>query len=242
MKALGIDVGGSGIKGALVDTERGWLLSDRHRIATPSPAAPDAVGKVVADLVAHFGHEGAVGCALPAVVKGGTTWSAANIDPAFIGLDTKRLFESRSSRGVRLVNDADAAGLAEMRFGAGLGHPGVVMVLTLGTGIGSALFVDGRLVPNTELGHLEIRGKEAERRASDRTRQNKSLSWKKWSKRLTEYLRVLERLFSPDLFILGGGVSKKHEQFVPRLQVKTETVPAALRNEAGIIGAALACE
>jgi polyphosphate glucokinase len=240
MEILGIDIGGSGIKGAPVDTEQGRLLAERQRIPTPHPATPDAIGDIVAEVVRFFGWSGPLGCTLPSVIKNGVAYSAANIDKSWIGADGRALLERTTNCPVTLLNDADAAGIAEMRFGAGRGRMGVVMMLTLGTGIGSALFLDGKLVPNTELGHLEVRGKDGELRASDRAREEQNLSWKKWAKRVNEYLGRVEALFSPDLFIIGGGVSKNHAKFVPLLHTRAELVTAQLLNEAGIIGAALA--
>jgi polyphosphate glucokinase len=240
MQIMGIDIGGSGIKGALVDIEKGELVTERHRIPTPSPATPDAVTDVVAELVQHFEWNGAIGCTFPAIIKDGVAHSAANVDQAWIGTDAQRLIQRKTGDPVRVLNDADAAGVAEMAFGAGRGKNGVVIMLTVGTGIGSAIFLDGQLVPNSELGHVEIRGKDGEDRASDRIREEKDLSWKKWAKRLDEYLRHIEFLFSPDLFIIGGGVSKKYNKYFPYLKLKTEIVPAQLRNNAGIVGAAMA--
>ena len=238
-QGFGIDIGGSGIKGAPVDLETGQLSADRLRIDTPRPAAPEAVASVVAQLLDHFGWQGSVGCTFPAVVRRGVTMTAANVDDGWIELDADALLEGVTGRPVHLLNDADAAGLAEMRYGAGRGVSGVVIMLTLGTGIGSAIFSDGRLLPNTEFGHLEVRGKAAERRASDRVRKTKELSWSRWATRLEEYLRVMEGLFWPDLFIIGGGVSKHHQEFLPLIDIRTPMVPASLRNEAGIVGAAL---
>ncbi len=238
--ALGIDIGGSGIKGAPVDIERGVLLAERLRIPTPSPAKPEAVAEVIAELVEHFQWQGAIGCAFPAVIKNGVVMTAANVDKSWIGTDGRTLFERRTGCQVTLLNDADAAGIAEIKFGAGRNRSGLVIMLTLGTGIGSALFMDGLLVPNTELGHLIIRGKGAEKRASSRARTQKKLSWKRWAKRVDEYLRYLEDLLSPELYILGGGISKKHEKFVRHLTADTPVVPAEMRNDAGIVGAALA--
>jgi polyphosphate glucokinase len=235
---LGVDVGGSGMKAAPVDLSTGTLLADRHRIKTPRPSTPDAVAEVLAQLVDHFSWAGPVGVAFPAVVKRGVTMTAANVDPAWVGCDAAGLFSTRVDRTVRVINDADAAGLAEMRYGAGKDRSGVVLMVTLGTGIGTALFVDGVLVPNTELGHLVIRGKDAEDRASDRVREDKALSWKVWAGRVEEYLQYVERLLQPDLLIVGGGVSKQHEEFLPRITTQTELVPAMLRNQAGIVGAA----
>jgi polyphosphate glucokinase len=240
MEVLGIDIGGSGIKGAPVDLETGEFTQERYRLPTPQPSHPNAVAETVRDVVKFFKWQGPIGCTFPAIVKKGTMFSAANVDDSWIGTNGQALFEKMIGQPVHVLNDADAAGIAEMTFGAGRGHDGVVMVLTLGTGIGSAIFVDGKLMPNVELGHLEIRGKAAEERASDRIRQQKELSWSKWSERLNEYLQRLEFLFSPDLFILGGGISKRSEKFIPRLEVRAEVVPAQLLNDAGIVGAALA--
>lgn len=240
MEVLGVDIGGSGIKGAIVDTAGGEFASERLRIETPRPSKPAAVAAVVAEICAHFSGKGAVGCTVPAVVKRGVTMTAANIDKAWIGTDVERLFESATGRPFIALNDADAAGIAEMRFGAGRDRAGLVAILTLGTGIGSSLFIDGRLVPNTELGHLIIRGKDAEERATDRARQIKGYSWKQWGKRVSEYLEYLESLITPDLFIIGGGVSKRHHKFFPYIKCKTEIRPAQLRNRAGIVGAAVA--
>ncbi|MBI5670246.1 MAG: ROK family protein [Chloroflexi bacterium] len=242
MHILGIDIGGSGIKGAPVDIETGALLTERFRLPTPQPSKPGEVAEVVAELARHFGWSGPIGITFPAIVKQGVVWSAANVDSDWIGTDAASLFQRTTGCPVTVVNDADAAGIAEMTFGAGKGQRGVVMLLTFGTGIGSALFVNGHLVPNTELGHIEIRGKDAEKRASDRTRQVKDLSWEKWAERVDEYLGRLEYLFSPDLFIIGGGVSKKADRFVPLLSTRAEIVIAALLNDAGIVGAAMAAK
>ncbi len=240
MQIMGIDIGGSGIKGAPVDITTGEMLQERHRIPTPQPSKPEAVADVIAEIVRHFTWEGPIGCTFPAIIKQGVAYSAANVDDAWIGTNGEALIQERTGLPVVLVNDADAAGIAEMEFGAGRGHMGVVMMLTLGTGIGSALFVNGILVPNTELGHLEVRGKDAENRASDRIREEKDLSWEKWADRLDEVLGRIEFLFSPDLIIIGGGVSKKHEKFLPLLHTRSTIVPAQLLNDAGIVGAALA--
>ncbi|MER5426431.1 polyphosphate--glucose phosphotransferase [Streptosporangium roseum] len=240
MEALGIDIGGSGIKGAPVDVVKGELTRERLRIPTPVPATPKAVAAVVAQIVEHFAWNGPVGVTFPGVVTDGITRSAANVDAAWIGEDARALFAKATGLPVVVLNDADAAGTAEMAIGAGRGKTGVVLVLTFGTGIGSALFVDGRLVPNTELGHLEIRGKDAEKRASDHAREDHELSWEKWAGRVEEYLQHVEALFSPSLIIIGGGVSKKSEKFLPKVRVQTTVVPATLQNEAGIVGAAMA--
>lgn len=236
---LGIDIGGSGIKGALVDLVRGELASERQRIATPQPSTPEAVAEVIARLVAHFDYRGSVGVTFPAIVRRGVVYSAANVDKRWVLTDADALFEAVTGLEVHMLNDADAAGIAEMTFGAGRGQRGVVMVLTFGTGIGSALFSDGVLVPNTELGHLELDGREAEPWASAKAREVYNLGWKKWAARVERYLRYLEALFSPDLFILGGGVSKRSEKFFPYLDLETPIVAAELKNEAGIVGAAL---
>jgi polyphosphate glucokinase len=238
-EVLGIDVGGTGIKAAMVDTERGTLLTDRVRVETPQPARPDAVAAATAALVDGLGGRGLTGIGFPAAVLAGVTMTAANVDKAWIDAPGQQLFTTALGRPVVLMNDADAAGLAEMRFGAGAGTHGVVLLLTLGTGIGSALFVDGQLVPNTELGHLEIRGKDAETRASAAVRERKGLSWTRWATRLDEYLDRVDALFWPDLVILGGGVSKHADRFVPLLTSRVRVVPATLQNEAGIVGAAV---
>jgi polyphosphate glucokinase len=237
---LGIDIGGTGIKGAPVDVETGQLAGERFRIDTPQPSVPNAVADVVEQIAAHFNYRGPTGVTFPAVVKHGVTYTAANVDRAWIGTNAGELFSRHVGGPVTVVNDADAAGVAEMRFGAGKNRKGVIILLTLGTGIGSAVFLDGKLVPNTEFGHLMIRGKEAEKRASEKVREQKQLSWQQWAERLSEFLNELEKLFSPDLFIMGGGISKKAEKFFPYLKTRTEVivVPAQMRNEAGIIGAA----
>jgi len=241
-RVLGIDIGGTGMKAAPVDTTTGELVADRHRILTPHPAVPDTMAGVFAQLTSHFDWTGPVGATFPAVVKGGVARTAANIDRSWIGTDVAATFARSSHCDVTVVNDADAAGVAELEFGAGKGRGGVVMMITLGTGIGTALFVDGRMVPNTELGHLKLGKKEAEARAADSVRQQEGLSWAKWAKRLDEYLLELERLLFPDLFILGGGVSKRHDRFIPLLTTHAEVVPAGLLNEAGIVGAAIAAQ
>jgi polyphosphate glucokinase len=240
MQVLGIDIGGSGIKGAPVDTVAGEMLTERYRIPTPQPSKPKAVAEVVGEIARHFDWHGPIGCTFPAVVQNGITRTAANVDKGWIDTDARSLFQEATGCEVRLLNDADAAGLCEMTFGAGKGHNGVVMVLTFGTGIGSALFTSGILVPNTELGHLEIRGKEGEARASDRAREERGWGWEEWSKRVNEYLATIEALFWPDLIIFGGGVSKEHAKFFRYLKTRAPLVPAENRNEAGIIGAALA--
>lgn len=237
---LGVDIGGSGIKGAPVDVRTGELLTARYRLPTPLPAKPKAVAAVVAELAEHFDWTGPAGVTFPAVVKHGVVATAVHVHSSWIGTDAAELFGHRLNAPVTVLNDADAAGIAEMAFGAGKGRDHVVVMLTLGTGIGSAVFVDGVLVRNTELGHLQIRGKDAERRAAASVREHKDLSWEEWAERLNEYFEALEALLWPDLVIIGGGVSKDHERFFPYLRTRAELVPAALANDAGIVGAALA--
>lgn len=237
---LGIDVGGSGIKGALVDINKGELVSDRHRIETPQPSTPKAVAGVINEIVKHFDYAGNIGCTVPSIVQQGVVLSAANIDKSWIGTDADKLFEEVTGHAVTVLNDADAAGIAEMSFGAGKGQNGVVIMLTFGTGIGSAIFIDGKLVPNTEFGHVEFKGAGAETLMSAKVKEDKDLSYKKWAKLVNAYLQYLEALFSPTMFIIGGGISKKSEKFFPYLETKAKIVAANLRNEAGIVGAAQA--
>ena len=236
---LGIDIGGTGIKGAPVDTTTGQLIADRQRIPTPQPATPKAVTEVVAKVAAFFAWKGAVGATFPAVIKDGVARTAANVDQAWIGTNAQQLFADAIGAPVTVVNDADAAGVAEMEFGAGKDVEGVVIMVTLGTGIGSALFVDGVLVPNTELGHMKLGKHDAERHAAESVRERQGLSWQQWADRLTQYFGIIEELFSPDLIIVGGGVSKKSEKFLPLITTSTPIVPAQLLNEAGIVGAAI---
>lgn len=241
MKVLGIDVGGSGIKGAIVDIQKGVLLTERHRIPTPQPATPKAVSKVFAQLIAHFEWKDApIGVGFPAATLNGVAQTASNIHKDWIGTSVEQILKDVSDCPVKVINDADAAGLAEATFGAGKGQAGLVMLLTLGTGIGSALINDGKLVPNTELGHLKFKGGIAEHYASDAVRKSKDLSWKEWGKRLNEYLHHVNRLFYPNLIILGGGSSKKFEKFEGQFDVPVKVIPAQLLNQAGIVGAALA--
>jgi polyphosphate glucokinase len=242
-RGFGIDIGGSGIKGCVVDLATGKLDGERLRVPTPHPSTPDAVAEVVADIVKQFGWEGPVGITLPCVIKRGTALTAANVDKQWIGTDAAALFAARlglQSDQVTVLNDADAAGMAEMRFGLGVDRNGVVVLLTFGTGIGSALFQDGKLVPNTEFGHLEIDGHDAEKRAAASVKDEKNLSWEEWAHRVSKYLRTLEGLIWPDLVIAGGGVSKKADHWLPLLNVRTEVVAASLKNDAGIVGAAAA--
>ncbi|NKQ37784.1 MAG: ROK family protein [Chloroflexi bacterium] len=240
MITLGIDIGGSGIKGALVDTEKGEMVGERIRIPTPQPATPEAVIGVMGEIVSAFKYKGPIGVGIPGIVIHGVVLSAANIDEGWLNFPGQEAMTAATGCPVTLLNDADAAAAAEMRFGAGQGQAGVTLLFTLGTGIGSAMFVDGRLVPNLELGHLYLRGMkvDAENYASSRVRKEAGLGWKKWGKRLNRYFRHVEFLFSPDLIIIGGGVSKKHEKFLPYIETRAAVVPAQLRNEAGIIGAA----
>lgn len=239
MIRVGVDIGGSGVKAALVDTTTGALVSERLRLPTPPSRTPQAIADTVGELVVQLGGEGTVGAGIPCVIAGGIALTAANIDPAWIGTDAAAILATAAGRAVVVGNDADCAGIAEMRFGAGRDRNGVVLLLTLGTGIGSALFVDGRLVPNTEFGHIEVRGKAGERRAAASVREARGLSWPDWAARLDEYLDRLERLVWPDLIILGGGVTKRPERFVPLLTTRAPIVPAQFRNDAGIVGAAL---
>jgi len=235
---FGVDVGGSGIKGAPVDLRDGSLADERHRIETPPGARPDEVVDVIVRVVRSFGWTEPFGCTFPGIVRHGVIGSAANVDDSWIGVDLATRLSEATGQPVAAVNDADAAGLAESHWGAARDRGGIVLVTTLGTGIGSALLVDGHLVPNTELGHLELDGKPAERRAASSVRERKGLSWEEWAARLQRYYAHLEFLFSPDLFVVGGGVSKKADKFLPLLDLRTEIVPAGLLNEAGIVGAA----
>jgi polyphosphate glucokinase len=240
MHALGIDIGGSGIKAAPVDVATGKLLADRQKIDTPRPSVPDAVADVVKKLTTSFGWSGPVGITFPGVVIEGVTRTAHNLDPAWIGLDAASLFSKAAANPVRMLNDADAAGVAEMTFGGGVGEAGTVLMVTFGTGIGSALFTKGVLVPNTEFGHIEIRGRDAETRASEHAKELNNLTWDKWAVRVDEYLQHIEALLSPHLIIVGGGISKQSDKWVPRLTgIRARIVPAAMLNDAGIVGAAM---
>ena len=239
-KALGIDVGGSGIKAALVDLDAGAFIGERIRVETPHPATPEAVVKVTADLVAQFDHDGPIGIGFPSPIVGGVTTMAANIDPLWVGAQAEQRFGDALGAPVTVINDADAAGLAEATYGAAKDVPGVVILLTLGTGIGSALIHNGVLVPNTEMGHIQVRGKDAERRAAASVREEHDLSWHKWANHLSEVIDVIDHLFWPDLVLLGGGVSRKADKFVPLLEVRPPVRAATLQNAAGIVGAATA--
>lgn len=238
MQAIGVDVGGSGVKAALVDLGSGEFLGERLRVDTPQPATPDAVVSATRQLVAGFPDHLPVGIGFPAPVVDGITTTAAHVDAAWVDAPARRLFGQGLGRDVVVLNDADAAGLAESRFGAAAGEPGVVVVLTLGTGIGSAILSGGVLVPNTELGHLPVRGVAAEERASARIRKEQGLSWEQWAEALGEVIAAIDALLWPDLVLLGGGVSRKAEKFVPLLDVRPRVRAAALQNRAGIVGAA----
>lgn len=240
MKVLGIDIGGSGIKAAPVDVATGQLLEERERILTPSPATPEKVGNAAKELVEHFKWSGPIGIGFPGIISNQTIRTAANVDKSWIGCDGKKFFSELTGCSVRLINDADAAGLAEMKFGAGIGQRGGVLMLTAGTGIGSALFHNGHLFPNTEFGHIELHNKIAEKYAAASIRKTENLSWKAWGGRLNEYLQKMERLLAPDVIIVGGGISSKFEKFRPYLHPIATILPASLLNNAGIVGAALA--
>jgi len=241
MEALGIDIGGTGIKGAPVDLATGKLLTERKKIATPRPATPEAVTEVVREVAQSFGWTGPVGATFPGVVTSGTIRTAANVDKSWIGTDAASMFGKALDTDVVVLNDADAAGIAEMTFGAGVGVKGSVLMLTFGTGVGSALFTDGVLVPNTEFGHIEIRGKDAEKRASENAKVARGWGWKDWTQRVSEYLQRMEALLSPGLIIVGGGISKEGDKWIPMLTgVQAKVVTATLHNDAGIVGAAMA--
>jgi polyphosphate glucokinase len=240
VQVLGIDIGGTGIKAAPVDLTTGTLAGERVKVPTPRPAVPDVIAGVVRDLAKGFGWTGPAGITFPGVVINGITMTAHNLDPAWIGLDARALFAEATGLEVALLNDADMAGVAEMKFGAGAGEQGTVMMLTFGTGIGSALFRAGTLVPNTEFGHIEIHGHDAESRASERAKVLHDLSWGSWAGRVDNYLDHVEALVAPDLFIIGGGISRKADKFIPLLtSIRARIVPAALHNDAGIVGAAM---
>ncbi len=239
--SFGIDIGGSGMKAGPVDLATGKLTAERFKILTPSPSSPENMADVVVKLVQHFDWHGPVGVTFPGVVRRGVVHTAANVDKSWVDVDADALFTKAVGGDVEVhvVNDADAAGLAEVAYGAGKGVAGVVLLLTFGTGIGSGLFLDGKLVPNTELGHIEIDGHDAERKAAASARDRESLSWKDWAKRVEKYLAVVVHLLSPDLIIVGGGASRKADKWLPHIDVGTKIVPAALENEAGIVGAAV---
>lgn len=241
--SFGIDIGGSGVKGALVDLDTGEFVGERTKIATPRPSTPDAVAEVAADIVRQAGWDGPVGLTLPSVVKEQTVLSAANIDKSWIGTDVQELFGRHfPGRELTVLNDADAAGLAESAHGDPLARTGTAIFLTLGTGIGSAFLLDGKLFPNTELGHLMVDGEIAEKRASSAAKDRDGLKHKQWAKRLNRALYEYEKLFHPQTFIIGGGISRKFDSWGPHIQIKTPVIPAQLRNRAGIVGAAMAVE
>lgn len=239
-KILGIDIGGSGIKGAPVNVKDGLILESRYRITTPDPSTPENVAEVINEIVKHFSWNGPVGCGFPAVIQQGVARTAANVDDSWVDTNVNKLFSKVTGLPVTVVNDADAAGLAEMKFGAGNNVPGTVLLCTIGTGIGTVMFSNGRLVPNLEMGHIELHGMDAEKYCSDAARKNEDLDWEEWAKRFDEYLHAMEFLTWPDLIILGGGTSKKGEKFLKYLTVKAKVVPAQLLNNAGLVGAALA--
>lgn len=240
MTILGIDIGGSGIKGAPVDTNTGILVGKRYRIPTPNPSTPDAVADVLCEIVNHFNWKGKIGCGFPAVVTNGVVRTAANINKSWIGTNVSQLFTKKTNRKTLVLNDADAAGIAEMKFGAGKNQTGSTIIITVGTGIGTSMFSDSKLLANTEFGHIILNGMIAEHYASDAVRKREDLSWKKWANRFQEFLFEIERVLWPDLIIIGGGASKKTEKYFKYLNTKSKIVPAKLRNEAGIIGAAIA--
>lgn len=240
-RAIGIDIGGTGIKGAVVDVAAGELVTDRMKLPTPTNGQPDDILDTVAELfdkLSDISPDAPVGVCFPAIIIHGTTMSAANVSKKWIGLEAEKLFEARLGRGIHFVNDADAAGVAEARYGAAVDQKGLTILTTLGTGIGSAMLFNGELIPNSELGHLKLDGRDAEELASTSAKENEDLSWKQWAKRLQRYYGHLEMLFSPDLFLVGGGISKNSDEFLPLLNLRTPIKPAALRNNAGIVGAA----
>jgi polyphosphate glucokinase len=242
MELLGIDIGASGIKGAPVDTASGSLLAARCRLPTPESAKPGPMIDLIGKIAGRFKWSGAIGCGYPGVVIDGITLSAANLHQKWVGLDTASQIAEKTACPVCVINDADAAGMAEMKFGAGRGRMGVVLIVTIGTGLGTALFTNGHLLPNAELGHIELGGEEAELRASDAARKREQLSWKKWGGRFNRFLQEMEKLLSPNLIILGGGSSKRFNEYSQYLTVRAEIVPALLLNDAGIVGAALAAQ
>ncbi|TAG56478.1 MAG: ROK family protein [Cytophagales bacterium] len=239
MNILGVDIGGSGIKGAVVNTVTGELLQERFRLDTPIPATPQAVASTVKQLVQHFEWKGKIGVGFPAVIRKGIAKTAANVDASWVNIDVDKLISETTSCETNVINDADAAGIAEMKFGIGKNKKGVVLMITVGTGIGSALFYDGKLIPNTEYGHLFYKGEVAEKFCSDSARKKIDLKWDEWAKRFNLFLKHLERTISPDLIIIGGGVAKKQEKYFHLLSLDTEIKIATLENNAGIVGAAM---
>ena len=242
MRILGVDIGGTGIKAAVIETQTGELISEHKRIPTPQPATPENIASSLAQLVTELAWSGPIGCGFPATVHHGVAYSASNIDPSWINTDAQTLFSQVTSRPCFVVNDADAAGMAEMRFGAGQNNFGVTILLTIGTGIGSAVFVKGQLHPNTELGHVRFGDSIAERYCAESVRIKQNLSWQEWGIRFNEYLNHLEFVFNPDRFIIGGGIAEHMTQFQPYLHTKALILPARSLNQAGIIGAALFAE
>lgn len=240
MVTLGIDIGGSGIKGAPVNVKTGEIVGERYRIDTPSPSTPENCAKMVCEIIEHFDYNGPIGITFPAVVRHGVTLTAANVDKSWINCDAETLFHQVTNHPVIVLNDGDAAGIAEDAFGAGKGVAGTVAMFTFGTGIGSAFFIDGVLFPNTEFGHLKIRGKDAEKRASAKAKEDKGLKWQDWAERVNEFFVEIDKLFTPDLIIIGGGISKKFDKFGKYLKSDAKIVPAKLLNDAGIVGAAIA--
>lgn len=238
-KILGIDIGGSGVKGAIVDTKKGKLITERYRIPTPQPSTPEAVAEVIGKISMHFKWNGPIGAGFPGVIQQGVARTAANVDKSWIDKDLNKLFSKVTGCKVHVVNDADAAGMAEMKFGAGKGYKGTLMLITVGTGLGTVLFTNGNLVPNMEMGHILLHGADAERYATDAARKRDNLDWDTWADRFNEYLLRIEELLWPDKFIIGGGASKKSEKFLSHLTTKAKVVPAKLMNEAGIVGAAM---
>jgi polyphosphate glucokinase len=240
-RGFGIDVGGSGIKGGVVDLDTGQLVGDRVKLLTPQPATPSAVAKTIAEVVNAFGWTGSLGVTYPGVVTHGIVQTAANVHKSWIGTSARDIISAElDGQDVTVLNDADAAGLAEERYGAGKGHTGLVVLLTFGTGIGSAVIHNGTLIPNTEFGHLEVGGEEAEHRAASSVKENNGWSFKKWAKEVTKVLIAIENAMWPDLFIAGGGISRKADKWIHLLENRTPVVPAALQNTAGIVGAAMA--
>jgi polyphosphate glucokinase len=237
---LGIDIGGSGVKGAIVNTKQGEMLTERFRIPTPDPASPKAIAEVIKEIVNHFKWTGPIGAGFPGVVQNGIIRTAANVDNSWINTDIDNLLTNTTGCPVNVVNDADAAGLAEMKFGAGKGNKGLVLLITVGTGLGTVMFAGGKLVPNLEMGHIILKGEDAEKYASDAARKNDNLSWENWASRFNEYLKRLEDLTWPDMIIIGGGVSKKDELFHGLIKARAKILPAQLQNNAGIVGAAYA--
>ncbi|PID92344.1 MAG: polyphosphate glucokinase [Bacteroidetes bacterium] len=238
-KILGIDIGGSGVKGAIVNTKKGQLISERYRIPTPQPATPEAVAEVIVEICRHFDWKGPVGVGFPGVIQHGVARTAANVDNSWIDKNLNKLFSKATACKVHVVNDADAAGMAESKFGAGKGVKGTLLLVTVGTGLGTVIFSDGKLVPNLEMGHIILHGDDAELYATDAARKREKLDWDTWAKRFNEYLLRMEALVWPDKIIIGGGASKKGGKFFHHLTTKAKVVPATLLNEAGIIGAAM---